>query len=70
MSSYVVKFLKDLEGDNGRCVEVCQQVLDVNAPTPADAIDVAKHKFCAKRRIKDWSLRADRIVVSPADFPS
>ena len=70
MSRYVVRFLKDVLGENGRETEVCQSTLEVDASSEGHAAELAKAKFCEAKALRDWSLHADRIHVRAADFPS
>lgn len=70
MSRYVVSFMKDVLGENGREIEVCQSSLEVDAPTEGEAAELAKEKFCRNQRLCEWSLHADRIQIKAADFPS
>jgi hypothetical protein len=70
MSRYVVHFMKDVLGYNGRECEVCQGSLEIDAPTEGLATELAKQKFCETQALCDWSLHADRIKVSVADLPS
>jgi hypothetical protein len=70
MSRYVVHFMKDVLGDNGRECEVCQGSLEIDAPTEGSATELAKQKFCETQALCDWSLHADRIRVSMTDQPS
>ena len=70
MSWFVVRFMKDILGENGRQCEVCQSVVEVDASNENEAAELAKQKFCSSQRLEDWSLHADRIKVSAADFPS
>jgi hypothetical protein len=70
MSRYVVRFLKDVLGENGREIEVCQGTLEVDASSEDHATELAKQKFCEAQALRDWSLHADRIHVRAADFPS
>jgi hypothetical protein len=70
MSRYVVSFMKDVLGDNGRQIEVCQSTLEVDAPSECEARELAKQKFCKAERLCEWSLHADRINIKAADFPS
>lgn len=70
MSRFVVRFMKDVLGDNGRAAEICQSVLEIDASDEAKATELAKQKFCEKEALCDWSLHADRIHVKQADFPS
>jgi hypothetical protein len=62
--------MKDVLGENGRETEICQSSLEVDAASEANAAELAKLKFCEAERLRDWSLHADRIQVSEADFSS
>ena len=70
MSRFVVKFMKDVLGENGREAEICQSTLEVDASSEGQATELAKRKFCEAQALRDWSLHADRIHVKAADFPS
>jgi hypothetical protein len=70
MSRFVVRFMKNVLGENGRESEICQSSLEVDAANEGDARELAKQKFCETQSLCDWSLHADRIQVKPADFPS
>ena len=71
MSRYVVRFMKDLLGENGHESEVCQSHLEIDALDAGEATEVAKRKFCESQALCDWSLHADRIQIqAAADFPS
>jgi hypothetical protein len=70
MSRYVVSFMKDVLGDNGRHIEVCQKTVEIDAPSEGEARELAKQKFCTAERLCEWSLHADRIQIKAADFPS
>ena len=70
MSRFVISFMKDVLGDNGRQIEVCQSILEVDAPNEGEATELAKQKFCKPERLCEWSLHADRIKVKAADVPS
>jgi hypothetical protein len=70
MAHYVVRFLKNVIGDQGQACEACQHVIDVDALDATEAASLAKQQFCDFREIRDWSLHADRIDVQSADFPS
>ena len=70
MPRYVVRFLKDVLGENGRESEVCQGTLEVDASSEGHATELAKQQFCEAQALRDWSLHADRIHVRAADFPS
>jgi hypothetical protein len=62
--------MKDVLGENGRECEVCQGTLEVDATTEGHATELAKKKFCETQALCDWSLHADRIRITMADFPS
>ena len=61
MSRYVVHFMKDVLGGNGRQIEICQRSLMVDALSEDEAAELAKRKFCETERLCEWSLHADRI---------
>jgi len=68
MSHFVVSFMKDVLGDNGRQAEICQKILEIDALTEGEATEIAKQRFCKAERLCEWSLHADRIQVKSADF--
>ena len=68
MSHFVVSFMKDVLGDNGRQAEICQKILEIDAPTEGEATEIAKQRFCKAERLCEWSLHADPIQVKSADF--
>jgi hypothetical protein len=70
MSRFVVRFMKDVLGENGREAEICQDSLEIDASNEGQATELAKKKFCQAQALRHWSLRADRIQVRQADFPS
>jgi hypothetical protein len=70
MSRFVVRFMKDVLGENGREREVCQGSLEIDATNEGLATEVAKRKFCEQQALRDWSLHADRIRIESADYPS
>jgi hypothetical protein len=70
MSLFVVRFMKDVLGGNGREIEICQSSLEVDASSEGHATELAKKKFCETEALRDWSLHADRIQVRQADCPS
>jgi hypothetical protein len=70
MSRFVVKFMKDVLGENGRQMEICQSTLEIDAASEGHAAELAKRKFCETQALHDWSLHADRIQVKATDFPS
>jgi hypothetical protein len=69
MSYFVVSFMKDVLGGNGRQIEICQRKLEVHASDESAATELAKRKFCETERLCEWSLHADRIQISPAIHP-
>jgi hypothetical protein len=64
MSRYVVRFMKDVLGGNGRQIEICQRSLEIDAASEGQATELAKLKFCETERLCEWSLHADRIQVN------
>lgn len=69
MSHFVVSFMKDVLGGNGRQIEVCQRSLEIDAPDEGQAAELAKQQFCKAERLCEWSLRADRVRIMTADHP-
>lgn len=61
MSRYVVHFMKDVLGGNGRQIEICQRSVEIEALNEGLATELAKQKFCETERLCEWSLHADRI---------
>jgi hypothetical protein len=70
VSWFVVRFVKDVLGENGRECEVSQSILEIEAANEDEAAEAAKQCFCRTKQLSDWSLHADRINVRAADFPS
>ncbi len=70
MSRFVVHFMKDVLGENGRECEICQSTVEVDAASEGEAAEFAKKCFCEAQAVQHWSLHADRIQVQAADFPS
>lgn len=70
MSRFVVRFMKDVLGGNGRQAEICQHHLEIDAANQGQAAELAKREFCQTQELGEWSLRADRIQIKEADFPS
>jgi hypothetical protein len=70
MSRFVVRFTKNVLGENGREAEICQRTLEVDTSDEGQAAELAKRKFCEAQALRHWSLHADRIHVKAADFPS
>ena len=63
MSRYVVHFMKDVLGGNGRQIEICQRTVEIDALSEDQARELAKAKFCETERLCEWSLHADRIQI-------
>ncbi len=70
MPRYVIHFMKNVLGENGRQAEVCQGTLELEASSEGQATELAKQRFCKAQALRDWSLHADRIRIEAADFPS
>ena len=70
MSRYVVRFMKVVLGENGHEAEICQRSMEVDAADKLEAADLAKVSFCESERVKDWSLHADHVRITDAEFPS
>ena len=70
MSRFVVQFMKDVLGENGRQSEICQRTVEVDASSEGHATELAKKMFCETESLREWSLHADRIQVKQADFPT
>jgi hypothetical protein len=70
MARYVARFMKNVLGENGHEAEICQRVIEIEAPCTTDAAELAKTRFCESEQVKDWLLHADRIHVADAEFPS
>jgi hypothetical protein len=68
MSRFVVRFMKDVLGENGHESEICQSLLEVDASDEGLATEMAKLKFCQQQSLCNWSLHADRIRIEAADF--
>jgi hypothetical protein len=63
MSHFVVCFMKDVLGGNGRHIEICQRTVEIEALSESEAAELAKERFCKTERLREWSLHADRIEV-------
>jgi len=69
-SRFIGRFYKQILGDNGRVDDVCQCTVELDAVNKDQAEAAAKEQFCGMHGVKDWTLHADRLEVTPADFPS
>jgi hypothetical protein len=70
MPRFIVRFMKDVLGENGREEEICQSTVDVDAASKTHAREIAKRKFCETQGVSKWSDHADRMIVKEGDFPS
>ncbi len=70
MARYIARFMKNVLGENGREVEICQRSIEIEAPNRGRAAEFAKMKFCETENVRDWLLHADRVQVADAEFPS
>ena len=70
MARYIARFMKDVLGENGREMEICQRSIEVEASSSGRAAELAKVKFCEAENVKDWVLHADRYRIADAEFPS
>jgi hypothetical protein len=70
MTRYVVRFFKEVLGDNGHEAEICQGACEVDAANPLDAAERGKRKFCNQEQLAHWSLHADRVSVAETEYPS
>jgi hypothetical protein len=70
MSRYIVQFMKVALGEDGREAEICQRSMEVDAADKLKAADLAKVSFCESECVKEWSLRADHVRITDAEFPS
>jgi hypothetical protein len=70
MTRYIARFMKDVVGENGHEAEICQRLIEIEAPTKMRAAEFAKIKFCEAESVQDWQLHADRVHIADAEFPS
>ena len=70
MPRFVVRFVKNVLGENGQMREVTQATVELDARNERDAEERAEQGFCEMHATHDWSLHADRLKVGSADFPS
>jgi hypothetical protein len=70
MSRYLVQFMKVVLGENGHETEICQRWMEVDASDKVKAAELAKASFCESECVKDWSIHADHVRVTEAEFPS
>jgi hypothetical protein len=70
MARHVARFMKNVLGENGHEVEICQRSIEVEAVSRGRAAELAKIRFCETENVRDWFLHADRIHIADAEFPS
>ena len=70
MARYVVRFMKDVLGENGHEAEICQRSVKIEAADKVNAADRAKVSFCESESVKEWSLHADRVQVTEVQLQS
>lgn len=70
MSRFIIRFMKDVLGENGQVCEICENTIELDAANAQEAEHTAKEQFCAMHGTREWFLHADRVRVDPADFPS
>jgi hypothetical protein len=70
MARYIARFMKYVLGENGHEAEICQRLIEIEAKNQAGATDAAKIKFCETENVKEWFLRADRVLVAESEFLS
>ena len=70
MARYVVRFMKVVLGENGHESEICQRSVEVDAADKLKAADLAKVRFCEGECVKEWSLHADSVHITAAEWPS
>ena len=70
MARYIARFMKNLLGENGHEAEICQCLMEIEAPSRGDAAQLAKIKFCETENLGNWMLHADCVQIAEAEFPS
>ena len=70
MTRYVVKFFKEVLGDNGHQAEICQGALEVDAANSARCCRTRQARILRSKQLAHWSLHADRVSVAETEYPS
>ena len=70
MAHYVARFMKNVLGGNGRQAEICQRMIEIEAPSLGDATELAKLTFCERENVRDWLLHADRVQIADMEVRS
>ena len=64
MTTYLVRFLKDVLGANGHAYRSLQEEIEVeNVSTRKDAASMAARRFESDRNVSKWTLGADYIDI-------
>ena len=68
MTTYRVKFFKNLLNSDGHPFKVLQRVVTVDqSKTADDAMRAAQRQFEACEQVSDWRLHADCIEAAPEE---
>ena len=63
-TAYRVSFFKDITNCYGKLFKMCQRSIVIrSARSPERAIRAAKIRFSRLERIRDWTLRAEKIEL-------
>jgi hypothetical protein len=60
---YRVSFFKKLTDSNGHPVDAWQGAVEVRAPSPDGAVELARPRFAEIKDVGTWTLRADYETV-------
>jgi hypothetical protein len=62
MTTYRVKFFKDLLSSDGHPFKCLQKVVDIrHSKSPERAVKAAKHRFRRSEHLSDWKLHANSL---------
>jgi len=62
MTTYRVKFFKNLVSSDGHPFKCLQKVVDIRrSKSPERAVEAAKHRFRRAGHLADWKLHADTL---------
>jgi len=68
MSWFVVRFMKDVLGENGRHCEVCQSIVEVDASNEDEAAEVAKQLECGSAWVNQHLAIAPNLPFGGAKW--
>ncbi|MGH3828805.1 MAG: hypothetical protein ACRDQX_16790 [Pseudonocardiaceae bacterium] len=68
MMHYNVSFFKSLLASDGHAFNCVQRVIGVDANSPDEALNTAKHKFEHHYSIADWRLYADTVEMNECEI--